>query len=321
MASSLAVAVQLVCLRNSNSSGDANRCPQGHKLAPWQALNGSCDGCGRLICTGEQVMDCRACNYYLCSACCPAKCLDQGLWSSINWVVENAKMETSNISSELVPGVSCTNITMASAEKDEFVVTRSSDYDDDHEDQEERGHLQEPTVSGQVLVQQQEAITTAGKAALVVQPLEDNRLDLDAEPTGRATLAALAAPAAPSVVLQEDIVDLTEVVAATASPAPEMALSLGDLAGLDMGKVVVSNPMLHVKLLDLSLAAEPVTSNAVPSHNHDLLDLDQSWTQPTNTVAASSENIPRLDRPPVSSCSMTALLPGNVRRQAEALLA
>ena len=148
-------------LRDPSKSRNAKRCPIGHELAPWQALKGSCDGCGRLICTGERVMDCRACNYYLCVACCPTKCLDQGLWSSINWVVENARMELSNITdslSELVPGVSCTNVVMASAEKDEFVVTRSSDYDGDHEDQEERCHLQEPKVSGQVLVQQEASI-------------------------------------------------------------------------------------------------------------------------------------------------------------------
>merc|ERR1719433_195778 len=113
-------------------------------------------------------MDCRACNYYLCTACCPAEYMDQGIWGSINWVVENAKMEMSNITaslSELVPGVSCTSVTMADAEADELVVTRASDYDGDHEDQEERCHLQEPTVSGKVLVQQA-TITTSEPPAL-----------------------------------------------------------------------------------------------------------------------------------------------------------
>jgi len=308
--------------RNSNTSEDPKRCPQGHALMPWFALKGSCDGCGRLICTGQQVMDCRACNYYLCIACCPATYMDQGLWSSLNWVVENAKMEISSITSslsEFVPGVSCTDITMASAERDEMVVTRSGDYDGDHKDREKRCHLQEAKVSGQVPVQQ-EAITTAGKTALMVQPPEDNLLDLDAEPTGHATPAAGAAPAALPVV-QEDLVDLTDVVPTAAMSAPEMALSLGDLAGLDMGQVLASSPMPDMQLLDLSLAAEPVTSNAAPSHNHDLLDLDQSWTQPTNTAAVASENIPRLARPPVFSCSMAAPLPGNVGCQAEALLA
>jgi len=207
---------------------------------------------------------------------------------------------------------------MASAEKDEFVVTRSSDYDGDHEDQEERCHLQEPKVSGQVLVQQ-EASIIACKAAPVVQPREDNLLDLNVEPTGHETAAAAAAPAAMPVV-QEDLLDLTEVGPATAVPASEMALSPGDLAGLDMGQArVASNPALDVQLLDLSLATETVTSNAVPSHNHDLLDLDQSWTQPTN-IASASENLPRLDRPPVSSCSMGVPLPGNAGHQAEGLL-
>jgi hypothetical protein len=246
------------------------------------------------------------------------RCHLQELKVSIKGVAENAKMEMSNITSsltELVPGVSCTNIIMASAEKDEFVVTSSNDNDSDHQDHEEQSHLQEPKVSEQASVQQ-EAITTAGKAALVVHPPEEDLLDLNAEPTGHATVSAAAVPAAPPAVVQEDLMDLTEV-----APAPVMALSPGDLAGLDMGQAVASNPAPDMQLLDLSLAEEPVTSNAVPSHNHDLLDLDQSWTQTTNTAAAASENIPRLDRPSVSSCSMAALLPGNAGHQAEALLA
>jgi len=248
--------------------------------------------------------------------------MNQGVWGSINWVVETAKMEMSSISStlsELVPGVSCTSITMASAE--EFVVNRSSDYDGDNSDQEERIHLQEPQVSGQLLVQE-ETIATAGRAAVVVQPPEDNLLDLNAEPTGHATAAATAAPAAPPVMVQEDLVDLTyltEVVPTTAAPAPEMVPSTSDLAGLDLGQAVASNPAPDKQLLGLSVAAEPVTSTAAPSHTEDLLDLDQSWTQSTN--AAAHTNIPRLDSPLVSSCSMAAPLPGNVDRQAEALLA
>jgi len=210
--------------------------------------------------------------------------------------------------SELVPGVSCRNV---GAEQDEFVVARADDYDSDREG---RGYLQEPKVSGEV-------ITTSGKATLVVRPPEDDLVDLNVEPTGHATPAAVAALAAQPVVVQEDLMDLTEVVPATAAPAPEMALFLGDFVGLDMGQAVESNPVPDVQLLDISQPAEPVTSNAVPSHNHDLLDFDQSWAQPTNTAVAASETIPRLDRPPVSSCSMAASLPSNAGLQAEALLA
>jgi len=47
------------------------RCPQGHELQPWAAKPGWCDGCGAKIKSGEAVMDCRECNYYLCKYCCP----------------------------------------------------------------------------------------------------------------------------------------------------------------------------------------------------------------------------------------------------------
>merc|ERR1740123_1317165 len=46
-------------------------CPKGHLLRQCAALAGSCDGCGRYIATGETVMDCRPCNYYLCDTCHP----------------------------------------------------------------------------------------------------------------------------------------------------------------------------------------------------------------------------------------------------------
>mmetsp|Transcript_8528 Transcript_8528/g.16122 ORF Transcript_8528/g.16122 Transcript_8528/m.16122 type:complete len:193 (+) Transcript_8528:63-641(+) len=46
-------------------------CPKGHILRQCNALEGSCDGCGRYIAAGETVMDCRSCNYYLCDTCHP----------------------------------------------------------------------------------------------------------------------------------------------------------------------------------------------------------------------------------------------------------
>ena len=44
-------------------------CRRGHSLKPYKALQGSCDGCSTFIASGTRVMDCRACNYYLCSQC------------------------------------------------------------------------------------------------------------------------------------------------------------------------------------------------------------------------------------------------------------
>mmetsp|Transcript_17605 Transcript_17605/g.48605 ORF Transcript_17605/g.48605 Transcript_17605/m.48605 type:complete len:339 (-) Transcript_17605:61-1077(-) len=47
------------------------RCLEGHQLWPWQARAGTCDGCGGKVKSGERVMDCRRCDYYLCSQCRP----------------------------------------------------------------------------------------------------------------------------------------------------------------------------------------------------------------------------------------------------------
>lgn len=46
-------------------------CPQGHELQLWAARSGKCDGCNAKVTQGEQVMDCRRCNWYLCDACAP----------------------------------------------------------------------------------------------------------------------------------------------------------------------------------------------------------------------------------------------------------
>ena len=36
---------------------------------PYATPGGSCDGCGADIAGGQRVMDCRACNWYLCGVC------------------------------------------------------------------------------------------------------------------------------------------------------------------------------------------------------------------------------------------------------------
>lgn len=53
------------------SVSTATKCPAGHTLRPWSAKPGWCDGCGGKIKSGQEVMDCRSCNYYLCNTCAP----------------------------------------------------------------------------------------------------------------------------------------------------------------------------------------------------------------------------------------------------------
>ncbi|CAK0791331.1 unnamed protein product, partial [Prorocentrum cordatum] len=43
-------------------------CPSGHLLQPWTAKTGICDGCSSDVHAGDSVMDCRACNFYLCAS-------------------------------------------------------------------------------------------------------------------------------------------------------------------------------------------------------------------------------------------------------------
>jgi len=51
------------------TASEAQQCPGGHPLQPWAAAAGCCDGCNRPVHRGQMVMDCRSCNWYLCSMC------------------------------------------------------------------------------------------------------------------------------------------------------------------------------------------------------------------------------------------------------------
>ena len=44
-------------------------CPSNHSLVQYTALGGNCDVCNRIVFVGDQVMDCRECNWYMCERC------------------------------------------------------------------------------------------------------------------------------------------------------------------------------------------------------------------------------------------------------------
>ena len=44
-------------------------CPENHNLTLYTANGGNCDVCNRIVFVGEQVMDCRECNWYMCARC------------------------------------------------------------------------------------------------------------------------------------------------------------------------------------------------------------------------------------------------------------
>jgi len=61
-----------------------NECPQGHPLRRWTARQGWCDKCSQKVKSGEQVMDCRICNWYLCPACRPLGDEDSSIWGTLS---------------------------------------------------------------------------------------------------------------------------------------------------------------------------------------------------------------------------------------------
>jgi hypothetical protein len=55
----------------------APKCPSGHPLKIYVTSGGSCDGCRTSQSAGTTVMDCRRCNYWLCSDCCAVSNVNQ----------------------------------------------------------------------------------------------------------------------------------------------------------------------------------------------------------------------------------------------------
>ena len=47
------------------------KCPNGHPLLAYATPGGSCDGCRKSCSSGTTVMDCRECNWWLCTDCAP----------------------------------------------------------------------------------------------------------------------------------------------------------------------------------------------------------------------------------------------------------
>merc|ERR550532_2945746 len=61
-----------------------SQCPQGHELQAWSARAGVCDGCQKAVDDGEQVMDCRWCDWYLCKVCLPVyQARTSSIWGTI----------------------------------------------------------------------------------------------------------------------------------------------------------------------------------------------------------------------------------------------
>jgi len=60
-------------------------CPNRHELTLWTARAGRCDGCHGFVADGDQVMDCRACNWYLCSDCRPNSSEQvENIWGAVS---------------------------------------------------------------------------------------------------------------------------------------------------------------------------------------------------------------------------------------------
>jgi len=65
-------------------AGRLQSCPEGHELLPWTAPAGVCHGCGKIFPKGEQVMDCRRCEWMLCEVCCPRTGASASLWGTFS---------------------------------------------------------------------------------------------------------------------------------------------------------------------------------------------------------------------------------------------
>lgn len=81
-------------------------CPAGHLLQPWTAKTGLCDGCSGDVYAGDTVMDCRACNFYLCTSCHPQEqnpSMDyfKGLSAGVSALISVVQEEAADLAQEV----------------------------------------------------------------------------------------------------------------------------------------------------------------------------------------------------------------------------
>lgn len=70
--------------QRAGSAASRGECPFGHELQPWTAPAGTCHGCGKQFPDGEQVMDCRRCEWLVCEICCPRSEARSSLWGALS---------------------------------------------------------------------------------------------------------------------------------------------------------------------------------------------------------------------------------------------
>jgi len=92
---------------------EVSHCPAAHLLRPWEARAGCCDGCSRKVMQGEHVMDCRQCNWYVCSTCRPAQPSDGSIWNAVSCWMEDVAQEINDAAAEIgIQGLLQSNNTM-----------------------------------------------------------------------------------------------------------------------------------------------------------------------------------------------------------------
>jgi len=86
---------------SDGSKQRAAYCPAGHALRSVKAIQGTCDGCKRRVASGEWVMDCRRCNYYLCLTCHPQEIEEKGWLASIADMVTQEFQDLKELAEEV----------------------------------------------------------------------------------------------------------------------------------------------------------------------------------------------------------------------------
>jgi len=205
------------------------KCPKGHALQSLPAKKGHCDGCGRVVRCGDMVMDCRTCNWYLCSSCHP-KGGQSTLWDTISSYLELASLEVSGLANEvaqLVPTMACTSPCKADLSHDEIILEPETVDTKDKASKVTGGTDPVPEES-----EESEGDKAGPGAAQAQDLLEfDDLLDLSESPAPATASSAVAeaAPAAPAETPAPTEAPVLFDLAPAETPAPAEAPVLFDL--------------------------------------------------------------------------------------------
>lgn len=264
---------------------EVKQCPAGHTLIPWTSPRaGKCDGCQKTVSKGEQVLDCRACNWYLCGTCSPQETYDPFSQFAVAMNYEFEVMVSKINSLYSYMNCQCINPEQMSAMELEITEPVISDKKENALDNQVKRKAQpkEATQTVENLIEFDHPMPLP-PAADAVAPLAPEKPLLDLSSGDHPVPSPLASNAVTPLEPEKPLLDLSAGDQTVLSPPV-----LSPPASNTVTSVVPENPLLDLTVGGQSVPSPPASTAVTPVVlESPLLDLSIS-DQPVPSQPASN---------------------------------